>query len=346
MKAVVKTTADKGNVELKDVEVPQIGPEEVLIQSKAAPIGSDVRVYDSDPVMMRVTRPPVIIGSENSGEIVEIGNEVVEWRVGDRVVCELVIDSCGHCNLCKLGRPFMCPEVVCLGRGRDGSFADYFIAPVKYLHRIPDNVTFEDAAMAEDLGVVITAVDDHQAIKLGDTVAILGPGPIGLLSLQVAKACGAGPVVVSGTRADAKRLKLAEQLGADYIVDIEKKDPNTLIHDLTNSQGADVVIIANSATAAIHQGFQILKKYGTLVALGYPPGSAEVPWYEITANAMKIVGGWGASSWSAWEKALKCIAHGSVKVTPMVTHKFPLDDWEKAFEIFRSCQGLKVQLIP
>ena len=346
MKAVIKTKPEKGNVELKEAEIPGIGPGEVLIRSKAAPIGSDVRVFNSDPVMMRVTRPPVIIGSENSGEIVDVGEGVTDWKPGDRVVCELVVDSCGHCQVCKAGRPFMCKDVVCIGRGRDGSFAEYFAVPGKYLHRIPQDVSFEDGAMAEDLGVVITVIDDSQAIGIGDTVVVMGPGPIGLLSLQVASTCGAGHIVVTGTGTDTERLELAGQLGADRILNVEKEDLEQYVREFTNGGGVDVVILANSSAAAIHQAFSILKKYGTMVALGYPPGPAEIPFYEITAKALKVVGGWGASSWKAWERALQCISSGAVNVSPLITHKFPLEDWKEAFDTFSSCKGLKVQLIP
>ena len=346
MRAVVKTKKEKGNVKLKEIDIPRIGPDEVLIKSKAAPIGSDVRVYESDPVMMRVTRPPVVIGSENSGEIVEVGNHVTGWRAGDRVVCELVVSSCGHCSLCKQGRPFMCLDVITLGRGRDGSFADYFAAPAGYLHRVPDSVSFEEAAMAEDLGVVITAIDDHQAVRLGDRVAVLGPGPIGLLSLQVAKASGAGQILVSGIESDTKRLEMARQLGADITLNIEREALEKHVEEVSNGEGVDVVIVATGAAVSIEQAFHIIKKYGTMVVLGFPGGPLEVRWHEVTTKALKIVGGWGASSSIAWEKALKCIAGGLVNVRSLITHKFPLDEWQKAFETFSSCEGLKVQLIP
>ncbi len=346
MKAVIKTKPEKGNVELKDVQIPRIGHGEVLIRSKAAPIGSDVRVFKSDPVMMRVTRPPVIIGSENSGEIMEVDAAVKGWKPGDRVVCELVVDSCGHCYLCKMGRPFMCKEVVLIGRGRDGSFAGYYVASPKYLHRIPDGVSFEEGAMAEDLGVVITAIDDSRAVGVGDTVVVMGPGPMGLLSLQVTRACGAGHVVVTGTDADEMRLELASQLGADRILNVEQEDLGAYIDEFTNCEGVDVVILANSSGAAIQQGFSIMKKYGTMVALGFPPGPTEIPFYEITAKALRVFGGWGASSWKAWERALQCISSGTVNVNPLVTHTFPLEDWKEAFDTFSTCKGLKVQLIP
>lgn len=346
MKAVFKMSPEKGHVELKEDDIPRIGPDEVLIRSKAAPIGSDVRVFNSDPVMMRVTRPPVIIGSENSGEIVEVGRNVRNWTSGDRVVCELVVNSCGRCHLCKMGRPFMCKDVVCIGRGRDGSFAEYYAVPERYLHRIPDNVSFEDGAMAEDLGVVITVFDDNRVIGVGDTVVVMGPGPIGLLSLQVARTCGAGHIAITGTDSDTGRLELADQLGANYTLNVEREDLLKYCTELTNGNGVDVVILANSSANAIQQAFSILKKYGIMVAVGYPPGPAEIPFYEITAKALKVVGAWGASSWMAWEKALRCIASDAVKVAPLITHKFALEDWKEAFETFSSRKGLKVQLIP
>lgn len=346
MKAVMKSKHGMGNVELAQVQVPKIGPNEVLIKSRAAPIGSDVRVYKDDPVMRRMTRPPVILGSENSGEIVEVGENISVWQPGDKVVCELVISSCGHCTLCKIGRPFMCSQVVILGRGQDGSFADYYKAPSNFLHRIPENVSFEEAAIAEDLGVCIAAIDENRPFHLEDRVAILGAGPIGLLSLQIAKASGATQVIVTGVGSDVNRLRLAKQLGAEHTINVEKEDLERLVEDLTNGEGVDTVILATGSSAAINQAFKIIRKYGNMVVIGFPGGPVQVNWEAVASRSVTIRGGWGASSWTAWEKALKCISSGSVRVDKIVTHKFPLEEWKKAFDTFDSGEGVKVELIP
>jgi len=347
LKAVVKTKIGKGNVELQEVDIPQIGDDEVLIKTKAAPIGSDVRVYKNDPVMMKITNPPVILGSENSGEIVKIGRNVKDWRLGDRVVCELVVSSCNRCRFCKMGRPFMCPQAVLLGRGQNGCFAEYYKAPAYFLHRIPENVSFEEAALAEDLGVCITAIDENQVIHLGDTVAILGCGPIGLLSLQVAKSCGASQIIVTGIETDKARLELARQLGAHYTINVQKETLMERIQEITKGEGVDVVILATGASASINQALDILKRYGNLVAIGYPPGPIQqVHWREITPKSIKVIGSWGAATNLAWERALKCLSSGLIKVDRLITHKFSLEDWEKAFEVFDSGKGIKVELIP
>lgn len=346
MKAVVKTKHGKGNVGVQEVDIPQIGPNEVLIKSKAAPIGSDVRVYKDDPVMRRVTKPPVILGSENSGEIVQVGKSVTGWRRGDRVVCELVISSCGQCRFCRMGRPFMCPQVVTLGRGQHGSFADYYRAPAQFLHRIPDNLSFEEAAIAEDTGVCIAAIDENQAIHLEDTVAILGPGPIGLLSLQIVKSCGAAQVIVSGVETDRTRLELAKELGADYTISAEKQSLGEFIQDLTKGEGVDVVVLATGSSVAVNQAFNVIKSYGNMVVIGFPRKPLQVPWQEVAPKSMRIIGSWGAATWLAWEKALRYLCSGSVKVDKIVTHKFGLEQWKKAFDTFDSGEGIKVELIP
>lgn len=346
MKAVVKTKRGKGNVELQNVDVPEIGPNEVLIKSKAAPIGSDVRVYNNDPVMMNVTRPPVILGSENSGEIVEVGEKVTGWVRGDRVVCELVISSCGRCRFCKMGKPFMCTQGVLLGRGQDGSFAEYYKAPAQFLHRIPENISCEEAAMAEDTGVCIHAIDENQAVHLGDRVVILGCGPIGLLSLQIVKSCGAGEIIVTGLETDGKRLELAKQLGAHHTINVEKDELGKFIEDLTKGEGVDVVVLATASSDAINQAFGIIKSYGNMVVIGYPPGPVQILWREVVPKSIRIMGSWGAGSWLAWEKALRCLSSGFVKVDEIVTHKLGLEEWKRAFDIFDSGEGIKVELIP
>lgn len=346
MKGVIKTEHGEGNVELGEVPMPSIGPDEVLIQCKVAPIGSDVRVYKGDPVMSKAVRPPVVLGSENSGEIVAVGKNVSNWKVGDRVVSELVAYSCGQCKFCKTGRAFRCEKVIVLGRGQDGTFADFFKAQAQFLHRIPENVSFENAAMAEDLGVCLSVFDEYKVVKLEDTVAILGPGPMGLLSLQISKKCGASKVIVTGAEQDLMRLDLAQQMGADHILNIQKQNIEKTVSELTNGSGVDVVVLTTGAPQAIAQALNIVKKYGTIVVIGFPQGPVTVPWQNVASKTPKIVGAWGASGWQDWEKALRCISSESIDVEKLITHKFGLEDWKQAFDTFDAAEGVKVVLVP
>ena len=346
MRGVIKKDHGEGHVELSEAPMPVIGVDEVLIKCKIAPIGSDVRVYKGDPVMSKAVQPPVILGSENSGEIVEVGKNVKNWKIGDRVVSELIASSCGQCELCKTGKAFRCNKVTVLGRGQNGTFADFFKVQSQFLHRIPENVSFENASMAEDLGVCLSVLSEHRVVNLEDNVAILGPGPMGLLSLQVSKKCGAGKILVTGAEQDKKRLSMAQEMGADHILEIGKESTEEAVDDITKGEGMDVVVLATGAAPAIAQALNIVKKYGTIVVIGFPQGSVTVPWQNVASKTPKILGAWGASGWQDWERALRCISSESINVAKLITHKFGLEDWKKAFDTFDSAEGVKVVLVP
>ncbi len=342
----MKTKAGKGYVEIRDIEIPKIGPEEVLIRTKAAPIGSDVKVYHDDPIMRRAVRPPVVLGAENSGEIVEVGASVTGWKRGDRVVSELHVSICGKCWLCNSGKSFLCPLVVTLGRGADGTFAEYFKVPARCLHRIPDGVSFEAAALAEDTATAILAITQAKIIELGDIVSIFGPGPMGLLSLQVVKALGASKVIITGMTCDEKRLRVAKNLGADITINVEKDDPVPIIDECTQGQGTDATILAVGSPAAIDQAFNVIRRLGNMVVIGFPEGSIEVPWHKVYTKIVRIYGSLGAYDWMSWERALRCISSGAIKVSDLITHKLPLNEWKQAFDVFDSKEGIKVELMP
>lgn len=346
MIAVVKSKVGKGHVEIRDIEIPKIGPGEVLIRTKAAPIGSDVKVYHDDPVMRRAVRPPVVLGSENSGEVVEVGANVTGWEKGDRIVSEFQVSTCGECQFCNTGKSFLCPKVVTLGRGVNGSFAEYFKVPAKLLHRIPDGLSFEAAALAEDTATAILAITQAKVIELGDTVTIFGPGPMGLLSLQIVKALGAGNVIITGLTCDEDRLRVAKDLGADVTINVERDDPLPIIDECTQGEGVDTVILAVGSPAAIDQAFNVIRRLGNMVVIGFPEGSIQVPWHKVYAKVVKIYGSLGAHDWRSWERALRCISSGAIKVSDLITHKLPLDKWRQAFEIFDSKEGIKVELVP
>lgn len=345
MKAVVKERSGVGQVTFREREIPQIGPDEVLIKTKLSTIGAEVRVYKDDPAFRSVVHPPVILGTENCGEIVEIGSNIKHWEKGDRVVSEIYVGSCGHCVYCKTRNLGRCSEVETLGRGCDGAFAEYFKVGGEYLHKIPDNVSFLQAVMTEDISVSIQALVESHLIQLGDTVAILGPGPMGLLALQLVRSQGAHKVIISGISRDEARLKLAEELGADITVNSDKEDIVKRVMDETDGKGADVVVLAVGNEAAVANGFEMVSPLGRMVVIGISLGSIKIPWFQVVNKALTIKGSLGAT-WRSWEGALRAISSGRVKGEKLVTHTLPLAEWEKAFKIFESGEGIKVALSP
>jgi len=249
MRAVVKTKRGPGNVELRDVDVPKIAPDEVLIEVKRSGIcGTDIHIYHDSAFYT----PPVVLGHEYSGVIAQIGSEVSDFNVGERVTSPATI-PCGTCFMCKINRPNRCigEQKRILGSHKaDGTFTKYVAVPSRILHKIPDALSFDEAAVVEPAACAIHNVSEIVGVNPGDIVVILGPGPMGLLSLQVAKISGAEKVVITGVGADKDRLRLAERLGADITINVEEEDAVEIVKSITDGLGADVVIEASGASAA------------------------------------------------------------------------------------------------
>ncbi len=344
MKALVKTAAGYDNMELRQIPVPEIADNEVLIKSEIGPIGSDVRVYKGDPVMCRSLRLPVALGSENAGTIVRVGKSVVGFKEGDRVLSELVYSSCQACYWCHTGQYSRCGKAIILGRGVDGSFAEYYKANSRFLHRIPDGLSIEKAAMTEDLGVCISAFDQYGTFRVEDKVAIFGPGPMGALSLMLAKKAGVGHTVMAGLSSDQSRLDLCTTLGSDLNVCLDKENFEEISKNVTNENGYDVVVLAAGAASAVELALKTIAKNGRLIVIGVPGDDITVPWHLLVQKTITINSTWGASRWQDWEKALNCIATGSIPAEKIITHTFPLESWEESFKAFDSAQACKVML--
>jgi L-iditol 2-dehydrogenase len=238
MKGLVKYAKGPGNMEIRDVAEPTAGPGQVKIEIKAAGIcGSDLHIFHDDIAGIPIN-PPVITGHEFTGVIVEVGEGVTQWKVGERITSETAFSFCGDCMHCRTGRYNLCNYRRTLGYWYNGAFTKYTVVPEERIHKLPDHVDFVAGALAEPLACVTHAVLELTSIMTGDVVLITGPGSIGMLALQVAKAQGA-TVVVSGTNIDRERLAKAKQLGADYTVDVTEQDLAALINDLTGGKYAE-----------------------------------------------------------------------------------------------------------
>src|SRR6201993_5580822 len=204
MLAIRKLARGVANVSVEELPAPVAGPEEVVVEVDSAGIfGTDLHIYLDE----FETSPPVTIGHETAGTVVEIGPEVTGWTVGDRVTTETYFYTCGECAPCRQGRPNLCPRRRSIGSKQDGAFARYLLTPAANLHHVPDELDLESAALTEPLACTVHGVLETAGVRAGDNVAITGPGPIGLLALQLAKAAGA-TVAMIGTNQDAERLKL------------------------------------------------------------------------------------------------------------------------------------------
>lgn len=343
-RVLVKTARGPGHLELREVPVPQIAPDEVLIRVRACGIcGSDLKIQDDK----HPYTPPVVIGHEFAGEIAEVGSGVTGWVVGDRVVSEQHTHACGRCRQCLTGNAFACASKRAPGYFVDGAFAEFIKVPAWLLHRIPDNLSFVEAAFSEPSAVAAHGVLDRTGIAPEDTVLILGCGPIGLVAAKMVQAAGAAQVIITGIDRDEQvRLPKARELGIDHVVNVMQTDLAALLDDLTGGEGADVVIELSGALPAISQGFQLARRLGRVGIIGQPPtDEVAIPYREALFRALTVSFSY-SSKYTSWERVLSLFERGAIDPAPFITHVLPLDEWERGFDLSRSGEAVKVVLEP
>jgi L-iditol 2-dehydrogenase len=331
-------------MEIREIAEPKALPGQVKIEVKAAGIcGSDLHIYHSDIAIP--VRPPVVTGHEFSGVVVEVGEGVTSCKVGDRVSSETAFEYCGKCHNCKTGRYNLCDGRRTLGYWFNGAFAKYTVVPEGRIHVLPDSISYEEAALLEPAACVTHAVMDLASIEAGNVVLVSGPGAIGLIALQVAKAHGAY-VIVSGTSIDAERLGFAKKLGADLIVDVQKEDLLAVVKAHTiMGRGADVVLECSGSGRATAAGIEAVKKQGQFVQIGLAGKPFELNFDRICYKEIKVTGSLG-SVWTSWINAINLVAMKKLNLKDLVSHTLKLDDWEKGFDIFEKKEGLKILFKP
>lgn len=344
MLGLVKTQKGVGHLELRECPEPKPGPGEVLLEIKAAGIcGTDVHVkHDRFPYW-----PPVILGHEFSGEVIGLGADCKYYAIGDRVVGEPHTRACGVCYLCRTGNPQICPEKRSPGWGIDGCFAKYLCMPEKLLHRIPEGMDYDTAALAEPLGNTVHDVIERAKLTPGDFVVVIGPGPIGLLAGMTARAGGARHVVMVGAPADeGMRLDMANELGFETVLNVANDNVQQVVGDLTRGIGADMVIDCSGAPRAIASLPSLTRKKGTICAIGLTGGrTVDFPWEDCCKKVLDIYFCM-STSYTCWDRALNLMHKKLVPAEKVITHRMPLTDWEKAFEEIEAQRALKVILHP
>lgn len=341
MKGLMKIARGPGNMELRDVDVPSPDRNEVLIEVAAAGIcGSDVHIKHDTAFYT----PPVILGHEYSGKVVEVGNDVQDIQVGDLVVSPATA-YCGRCYHCKTGHMNRCTasDKKILGVSlANGAFAKYLTAPEYIIHKVPEGVSLEEAALAEPTACVVHGVTEKINICPGDTIVVQGPGTMGLISVQVAKAMGAGKVIVTGVSSDRWRLDIAERMGADVTIDVQtESDADSIIRDLTKGLGADVVIEASGACIACTQALRFVKVAGHICLIGVRGQPATIDLDPIIVKELTMTGTWGTLP-SSWVTTLKLMETKKLSLSSLITHRIPLSDWEHGFDLMESQQAIKV----
>jgi len=340
MKAVVKTQRGEGHIELLDVDEPTPKPGWVVLEVTGAGIcGTDIHIlHDEHPYW-----PPVTLGHEFAGRIAGVGPGVEGWRIGDRVVCEPHAGACGVCHLCRRGFMQLCANKRAPGWGIDGALAPYVAVPAHLLHRVPDEVSDRAAAVCEPTAISVSAIE-RVGVEPGETVVVLGPGPIGLITAMIVRAMGADRVIVVGRSSSKHRLEVGARLGLD-IWNSDELDVIEAARDATEGRGVDLVVDTSGAAGAISSGVHMLRRRGRMCAVGVSGReNIEFPWDAALFRAIDLRFSF-SSSYTSWDAALSLMRSGAVDVEPLTT-VFPLERWEDAFRAVEDRDVVKALLTP
>ncbi len=337
----MKTARGVGNLELRELDDPTPKRDEVLIEVAAAGIcGTDIHIKHDQAFYT----PPVVLGHEYSGKVVEIGEAISSIAIGDRVVSPATA-FCGKCHQCKTGHMNRCTanDKRILGTSKaNGAFAKYLVVPDYIVHKVPKGLSLEEAALAEPFACVVHSVIDKTPICPGDVVVVQGPGTMGLMAVQIAKSMGAGKVIVTGVTADEWRFAIAKKIGADMTIDVQSEsDAVGIIASETDGRGADAVIEASGACVACTQALDFVKVAGHVTLLGVRGQPANIDLDPIITKELTMSGTWGTLP-SSWVTTLRLMSSQSVDVSPLITHRLALTEWEKGFELMESQQAIKV----
>ena len=340
----MKVARGSGNIEIREIPIPTIPHDDwVLIRVRAAGVcGTDLHIWhDQFPYW-----PPVVLGHEFSGEVAQVGSAVKNFHVGDRVVAEPHALACGTCELCRQGKIQICAAKRSPGWGIDGAFTEYLVMPAVLLHRIPDGLPDDLAALAEPVAIAVHQVSERIRINCQDFVVVTGAGPIGILAAFVAKAMGAAKVAITGMNAcEQVRFTVARELGADTIINIEREDALAKVMELTGGRGADVVIETSGAGPAIAQAIQMAKKCGQISAIGISSRETiNFPWNLAIQKVLDIAFNM-SSSYTSWDRALSLMANTPKNLAALITHRAALDDWEQVFQDLTEEKGIKALFV-
>ncbi|MEK1850781.1 MAG: L-threonine 3-dehydrogenase [Phyllobacterium sp.] len=338
MKALVKAKAEPG-IWMERVPVPEPGPNDVLIRVKKSAIcGTDVHIYNWDKWAQATIPVPMVVGHEFSGEIAEIGSAVTKYKVGQRVSGEGHI-VCGVCRNCRAGRGHLCRNTLGVGVHRPGSFGEYVCIPEANVVPIPDDVSDEVAAIFDPFGNAV-----HTALSfdlVGEDVLVTGAGPIGIMGALVAKRSGARKVVI--TDINPARLALARKLGIDYVVDASSQNLTDVMREIGMTEGFDVGLEMSGAAPAFRDMIDKMNNGGKIAILGIAPTGFEIDWNKVIFKMLNLKGIYGREMFETWYKMIAFV-QGGLDLSPIITHRLPIDDFQAGFDAMRSGSSGKVVL--
>jgi threonine 3-dehydrogenase len=297
-----------------------------------------MHIYNWDEWSQKTIPVPMVVGHEYVGEVVGMGQEVKGFKVGDRVSGEGHI-TCGHCRNCRAGRVHLCRNTEGVGVNRPGAFAEYLVIPAFNAFKIPDNISDELASIFDPFGNAV-----HTALSfdlVGEDVLITGAGPIGIMAAAVAKHVGARHVVV--TDINPYRLELAKKMGATRVVDVSKEDLKDVMNELGMTEGFDVGLEMSGVPAAFRDMLNKMNHGGKIAMLGIPPQDVAIDWNQVIFKGLVIKGIYGREMFETWYKMASLLQSG-LDLSPIITHTFSIDDFQKGFDTMGSGHSGKVIL--
>jgi len=332
MPAVRKTASGPGHIELCEVPVPEIGANDVLMKVYAAGIcGSDLLIQED----RHFYRAPVTVGHEFSGIAYKVGKNVTRVSEGDRFVADIE-----------------CAQGEWLGVTVDGADAPFMRVPEHVIYRVSDHVSMDHACMAELIVATHHLIQERAQVRVGDDVVIVGPGPMGIVAVQYAKLCGARRVILIGLKSDEMRLQIGQKVGADHILYSEEK-PEEAVMEITNGKGAEFVLECSASQQGVQHAIGCARKAyegpggkGVVVFISLWGRDLTVNLDQVSLGQLDIRGSWSWNGRDTWEHAVDLLNRGMFDFDPVITHHYPLEDWDKAFADLRAKRALKALLHP
>jgi len=342
MKALRKMRPERG-AQLEAVSIPRIGPNEVLVCVRAASIcGTDLHIYAWDPWSASRVKPPLTFGHEFCGTVERVGEEVTGVAPGDFVSAEMHV-NCGRCHQCRVGQPHVCQNLKIIGIDQDGCFAEFVRIPAANIWKVDAAIPEHYAAILDPLGNAVHTVLSGEIA--GQTVAVTGCGPIGLMAIAVAKACGCSTVFA--TEVNPHRRALALQMGADEALNPAETDVVARVRAATGGTGVDVLLEMSGHPSAIHQGFQMLRAGGRASLLGVSSQPVEFDLVaDIIFKGATVKGIYGRKMFETWVQMTALLKAGKLKLEPLFSERLALDRFADAFSLLQGGQAEKILFYP
>ena len=338
MKALVKAKPERG-IWMQDIDMPKVGHNDVLIKvNRTAICGTDIHIYQWDEWAQHTIPVPLTAGHEFCGEIVECGSEVRGFEIGDRVSAEGHITR-GVCRNCRAGLRHLCMNTLGVGVNRPGAFAEYLAVPAFNVFKLPESITDDMASILDPLGNAT-----HTALSfdlVGEDILITGAGPIGIMAVAIARYAGARHIVI--TDVNDYRLELARKMGASRALNVTRESIDDAMSELGMVEGFDVGMEMSGNAQAFEDMLRTMHHGGKIALLGILPEGTGIKWDDVIFKGLVVKGIYGREMFETWYKMSSMLQSG-LNIDPIITHHFPIDDFQPAFDLMESGQSGKVIL--